>query len=55
MYSGRNVVIPATPQDERKNSPNKFEFKFVYISNNGENYIMRSLFICTSHPIMFGS
>ena len=24
------------------------------VTGNGENYIMRSLMICTTHPILFG-
>jgi len=24
------------------------------VTGNGENYIMRSLIICTAHPILFG-
>jgi hypothetical protein len=24
------------------------------VNENGENYIMRSLMICTPHPILFG-
>jgi len=24
------------------------------VTGNGENYIMRSLMICTSHPTLFG-
>jgi len=29
--------------------PNRDEVK-----GNGENYIMRSLMICTAHPVLFG-
>jgi hypothetical protein len=31
-----------------------FEPKRVEVAADGENYIMRSLMICTPHPILFG-
>jgi hypothetical protein len=32
----------------------KFGPKRDEVTGNGENYIMRSLMICTAHPIFFG-
>jgi hypothetical protein len=31
-----------------------FGFKRDEVKRSGENYIMRSLMICTAHPILFG-
>jgi hypothetical protein len=31
-----------------------FGHKRVEVRGNGVNYIMRSLMVCTAHPILFG-
>ena len=59
MYGGENFSL--TVREERRLSV--FENRVVRrilgrkrdeITGNGENYIMRSLMICTAHQILFG-